>query len=263
VELLVVIGIIAVLISLLLPALNKARAQAMGINCQSNLRQVYTGIVMYANDYQGALVPNGGRYVYNSSSYTYRTWDYYISKGNYLGGRVVPRPPEPGDVSGLTDWVDPDVGAKVLACPAALDPVLQIAYIGEAYCYGGWIRDPWYWDQTQYVWKLKGGDVSWSIDFPSYWPTRAERFILLIDSIRGNFSQPTTGWDQWFAASADSPVEGINCRHSQTANCLFMDGHIEALTKPQLISYDNTGNSMMYGGSFAPSNPANVFVTQN
>jgi prepilin-type N-terminal cleavage/methylation domain-containing protein/prepilin-type processing-associated H-X9-DG protein len=55
VELLVVIGIIAVLISLLLPALNAARAQAQAVACASNLKQVYVGMLPYSNDNRGWL----------------------------------------------------------------------------------------------------------------------------------------------------------------------------------------------------------------
>ena len=55
VELLVVIGIIALLISILLPSLMKARTAAYRVNCQSNLRQQGMAFLMYANENKGML----------------------------------------------------------------------------------------------------------------------------------------------------------------------------------------------------------------
>jgi len=64
VELLVVIGIIAVLISILLPSLARARDMANSVSCQSNLRQVYQAVLLYATENKGFLpyseIPNGG-----------------------------------------------------------------------------------------------------------------------------------------------------------------------------------------------------------
>ncbi|HEY0007127.1 MAG TPA: prepilin-type N-terminal cleavage/methylation domain-containing protein [Tepidisphaeraceae bacterium] len=59
VELLVVIGIIALLISLLLPSLRGARLKAQSVACKSNLRQIYTMMVTYCNDNRGYMFPVG------------------------------------------------------------------------------------------------------------------------------------------------------------------------------------------------------------
>lgn len=85
VELLVVIGIIALLIAILLPALNRAREQAKMAACLSNQRQIALAMIMYANENKGSLPPYGHATAYwaeDPNSY----WWMLIAK--YTGGRA-------------------------------------------------------------------------------------------------------------------------------------------------------------------------------
>ena len=96
VELLVVIGIIALLISILLPSLNKAREAANAVACASNLRQLYTGQLLYAHDNRGWFAPacTAAQLQINYSWYDWQTfdqsyWDHALRP--YLGnGKATP-----------------------------------------------------------------------------------------------------------------------------------------------------------------------------
>ena len=87
VELLVVIGIIALLIAVLMPALNSARAQAKSVTSLSNLRQLGIGLVLYRNENKGlypiagwASVPGRPRHRWADAIYQYmKNTEVYMS----------------------------------------------------------------------------------------------------------------------------------------------------------------------------------------
>jgi prepilin-type N-terminal cleavage/methylation domain-containing protein len=58
IELLVVIAIIAILASLLLPALSQGKAKSQGIGCVNNVKQIELAWQMYADDNSGVMPPN-------------------------------------------------------------------------------------------------------------------------------------------------------------------------------------------------------------
>jgi prepilin-type N-terminal cleavage/methylation domain-containing protein len=84
VELLVVIGIIALLISILLPALGKAREQANAAKCMSNLHQIGLAMMNYCNDNKGIWVPGVYCGWNGSTASTGDTWAALLMSQKYL-----------------------------------------------------------------------------------------------------------------------------------------------------------------------------------
>jgi prepilin-type N-terminal cleavage/methylation domain-containing protein/prepilin-type processing-associated H-X9-DG protein len=76
IELLVVIAIIAILASMLLPALGRAREKAKGMSCLNNLKQLSTYFHIYSDDFDDWLPPNGQK-VNGVRKYWLRTFDDY------------------------------------------------------------------------------------------------------------------------------------------------------------------------------------------
>ncbi|MEA2733760.1 MAG: hypothetical protein QOE14_211 [Humisphaera sp.] len=109
VELLTVVGMIAILIALLIPALSSARRAAQATQCASNLRQLTIAMINYSVEFDGYFPPNVGlkkMFWYNNDAV-----------GRHIGSRG-------RGVNGNSEGVDQHIGG-VFVCPADLEGAVR------------------------------------------------------------------------------------------------------------------------------------------
>ena len=115
IELLIVIAIIAVLASLLMPALNSARNKAKGITCIANQKQCMLAVSMYANDSNGWVPPPGGG---STGICPTEGWALTLTRNNYLPKELILEIQTTSSYLGNATFRVP----SVLTCPMLMVP---------------------------------------------------------------------------------------------------------------------------------------------